>query len=232
MMPSSLRLIMPITVLCVSILAGCQKSADYSSTVAKSDDEEKAIADCSAMLPLKSGFSWTFETKVDQRTFTDVASVRGPIRVGGGDAILVETKRNGQLVLREAYHFANKKLELRAFSTSAKQWVVLDPPLTLLKDGAVLGDEYKWTGQLRIDGKSIDAHGLSRPSIREAVQTQSAGRFSGVRIDSGISAPLPNGDNIKYQTTRWLATGIGFIRREYLDQSARRQSNLVSFKMK
>jgi hypothetical protein len=60
----------------------------------------------------------------------------------------------------------------------------------------------------------------------------SAGRFSGVRIDSGISAPLPNGDHIKYQTTRWLATGIGFIRREYLDRDGRRQSNLISFKMK
>jgi hypothetical protein len=158
--------------------------------------------------------------------------VRGPTLVGGETAVLVETKRNGQLVLREAYRVTKGMLMLTAFSTSAKQWVVLDPPLPLVKDGSRLGDEYLWNGKLRIDGKSIDAHGLSRPSIREAVQTQSAGRFSGVRIDSGLAAPLQNGDQIKYQTTRWLATGIGFIRREYLDRTARRQSNLINFKMK
>jgi hypothetical protein len=144
----------------------------------------------------------------------------------------VETKRNGQLVLREGYRYAKGQLMLTAFSTSPKSWVVIDPPLILLKDGAMLGDEYKWRGRLRIDGKSIDAFGLSRPSLRESVQTMSAGRFSGIRIDSGLSAPLPNGDRIKYQTTRWVATGIGFIRREYLDRTARRQSNLISFKMK
>ena len=232
MISRSLRLMLPGMIVVISLLTGCQKSASYTSAVKPSNENDKPIVDCSVMLPLKTGFSWTFETKVDQRTFTDIATVRGPIRVGGGDANLVETRRNGQLVLREAYRCAKGTLQLTAFSTSAKQWVVLDPPLTLLKDGAQLGDEYKWSGQLRIDGKSIDASGLSRPSIREAVQTQSAGRFSGVRIDSGISAPLPNGDHIKYQTTRWLATGIGFIRREYLDRTARRQSNLISFKMK
>ena len=232
MISRSLRLIVPGIIALMSLLAGCQKSADYTSPVKPSNDDDKPIQDCSIMLPLKAGFSWTFETNIDQRTFTDVAAVRGPILVRGRSAILVETKRNGQLVLREAYSCTKGALLLTAFSTSAKQWVVVDPPLTLLKDGAHLGDEYKWSGQLRIDGKSIDASGLSRPSVREAVQTESAGRFSGVRIDSGISAPLPNGDHIKYQTTRWLATGIGFIRREYLDRTARRQSNLVNFKMK
>ena len=231
-MTRKLRIALPSVLLIGMCLSGCQKSADYTSTVKVATDDEKPIADCASLLPLKSGFSWTFETKVDQQTFTDVAFVRGQTRVGGQDAILVETKRNGQLVLREAYRVAKGMLTLTAFSTSAKQWVVLDPPLPLIKDGARLGDEYLWNGKLRIDGKSIDAHGLSRPSIREAVQTQSAGRFSGVRIDSGIAAPLPNGDQIKYQTTRWLATGIGFIRREYLDRTARRQSNLVNFKIK
>jgi hypothetical protein len=216
----------------VTIVAGCQKPSDDTSTVRPPVEDDKSVTDCSAMLPLKPGFSWTFATKVDQRTFTDVASVRGPLNIGGTTATLVETKRNGQLVLREGYRYAKGKLMLTAFSTSTKQWVVLDPPLVLLKDGAMLGDEYKWNGLLRIDGKSIDAHGLARPSLRESVQTVSAGRFSGIRIDSGLSAPLPNGDHIKYQTTRWVATGIGFIRREYLDRTARRQSNLISFKMK
>jgi len=228
----TIRVVLPTILLIGMSVAGCQKPADYTSSVKVTADDEKPIADCASLLPLKSGFSWTFETIVDQQTFTDIAIVRGPTRVGGQDAILVETKRNGQLVLREAYRVAKGMLTLTAFSTSSKQWVVLDPPLPLIKDGARLGDEYIWNGKLRIDGKSIDAHGLSRPSIREAVQTQSAGRFSGVRIDSGIAAPLPNGDQIKYQTTRWLATGIGFIRREYLDRTARRQSNLVNFKIK
>ncbi len=230
-MTRKLRIALPSILLIGICLSGCQKPADYTSTVKVTTDDEKPIADCASLLPLKSGFSWTFETKVDPQTFTDVAVVRGPTRVGGQDAILVETKRNGQLVLREAYRVAKGMLTLTAFSTSAKQWVVLDPPLPLVKDGARLGDEYLWNGKLRIDGKSIDARGLSRPSIREAVQTQSAGRFSGVRIDSGIAAPLPNGDQIKYETTRWLATGIVFIRREYLDRTARRQSNLVNFKI-
>jgi len=216
----------------VTISAGCQKSVDYTSSVKTSIEDAKAISDCSAMLPLRVGFSWTFATAVDQRTFTDIATVRGPINIGGSKATLVETKRNGQLVLREGYRYAQGQLMLTAFSTSQKSWVVIDPPLILLKDGATLGNEYKWNGHFRIDGKSIEASGLSRPSLRESVQTMSAGRFSGVRIDSGISAPLPNGDHIKYQTTRWLATGIGFIRREYLDRDGRRQSNLISFKMK
>jgi len=231
MTPSKLNLLLSMMAF-VIISAGCQKSADYTSPAKARIEDEPAVTDCSAMLPLKTGFSWTFSTVVDQRTFTDVASVRGPLNIGGTKATLVETKRNGQLVLREGYRYAKGKLMLTAFSTSTKQWVVLDPPLILLKDGAMLGDEYKWSGRLRIDGKSIDAHGLSRPSLKESVQTMSAGRFSGIRIDSGLSAPLPNGDRIKYQTTRWLATGIGFIRREYLDRTARRQSNLISFKMK
>lgn len=230
---SKARCCVPLMALFIGVsLAGCQKQPDYKSAIKVTNDDEKQIADSAALLPLKPGITWTFETKVEQQTFTDVAVVRGPTKVAGTDVTLVETKRNGQLVLREAYRVAKGMLTLNAFSTSAKQWVVLDPPLTLIKDGARLGDEYTWKGKLRIDGKSIDAHGLSRPSIREAVQTQSAGRFSGVRIDSGIAAPLPNGDQIKYQTTRWLATGIGFIRREYLDRTARRQSNLVNFKVK
>jgi hypothetical protein len=153
-----LRIVLPSILLIGMCLSGCQKPADYTSTVKVTTDDEKPIADCAS-----SGFSWTFETKVDQQTFTDVAVVRGPTRVGGQDAILVETKRNGQLVLREAYRVAKGMLTLTAFSTSAKQWVVLDPPLPLVKDGARLGDEYLWNGKLRIDGKSIDAHGLSRP---------------------------------------------------------------------
>jgi len=228
----TLRSVLASTLLVGMCLSGCQKPSEYTSSAKLSKDDDKQIADCASLLPLTSGFSWTFETMVDEKTFTDVAVVRGPTRVGSQDAVLVETKRNGQLVLREAYSVANGKLTLTAFSTSAKQWVVLDPPLPLVKNGAHLGDEYLWNGKLRIDGKSIDAHGLSRPSIREAVQTQSAGRFSGIRIDSGIAAPLPNGDQIKYQTTRWLATGIGFIRREYLDRTARRRSNLVKFRVR
>lgn len=226
------RIILPSVLLVGMFLSGCQKPSEYTSSIQAKTDDEKPIADIASLLPLRSGISWTFETKVDQQTFTDIAVVRGPTRAGGREAILVETKRNGQLVLREAYRLTSGMLTLTAFSTSAKQWVVLDPPFLLVKDSARLGDEYLWNGKLRIEGKSIDAHGLSRASIREAVQTQSAGRFSGVRIDSGIAAPLPNGDQIKYQTTRWLATGIGFIRREYLDRTARRQSNLVSFKIK
>lgn len=215
-----------------SLLVGCKKGSDEQGTVKSPPEAEQPIANSASYLPLSPGFSWTFETKVDQRTFTDVAVVRGRTTVGGLDAVLVETKRNGQLVLREAYRSSKGMVMLTAFSTSPKQWVMIDPPLPLLRDGAHLGDEYLWNGKLRTDGKSIDAHGLSRLSLREAVQTQSAGRFSGVRIDSGIAAPLPNGDHIKYQTTRWLATGIGFIRREYLDSAARRQSNLVNFKLK
>lgn len=226
------RIAFPVFMMALASLLGCQKQATYTSAVKPAIDDEKPIANCANFLPLTPGFSWTFETKVDLQTFSDIATVRGPIRIADQNATLVETKRNGVLVLREAYRADKGVLNLCAFSTSSKQWVIVDPPLPLLKDGAVLGDELKWTGRLRIDGKSIDANGVSRPSLRESVQTQSAGRFSGIRIDSGISAPLPNGDHIKYQTTRWLATGIGFIRREYLDQSARRQSNLVSFKVK
>ena len=100
----------------VTIVAGCQKPSDDTSTVRAPVEDDKSVTDCSAMLPLKPGFSWTFATKVDQRTFTDVASVRGPLNIGGTTATLVETKRNGQLVLREGYRYAKGKLMLTAFS--------------------------------------------------------------------------------------------------------------------
>ena len=149
-MTHTLRVVLSSIVFIGMCLSGCQKPADYKSTVKVTTDDEKPIADCASLLPLKSGFSWTFETKVDQQTFTDIAIVRGPTRVGGQDAILVETKRNGQLVLREAYRFVKGMVTLPAFSTSSKQWVVLDPPLPSLKDGALPGYVYFWNGTISL----------------------------------------------------------------------------------
>lgn len=222
----------PLRILWVLCSAGMLVSCSQTSSENQTDQQSNAvpITNVKSYLPLTKDFIWKFETAINGRPYEDIARVTGVKMFGSDRGVIIETTRGQILSLREAYQFKDNTLLLVAFSTSRNQWVTLKPPIPIIRENTPLGEELLWKGELQLNGKRLIAQGVSRTSAREPVQSRSAGRFTAIRVDTGITAELEQGDFVRYRTNRWLSPEVGFVKREYLDQSNMRESQLISFK--
>lgn len=218
-------------VLCsASILLSCSQPSTKDPSDQEKLSNPVSITNAKSYLPLTKGSIWKFETIINGQPYEDIARVTGVEMFGNDRSVIIETSRGKILSLREAYQFKNNTLLLVAFSTTSKQWVRIKPPIPIIRENTPLGEEMLWNGELQINGKRLTARGVSRTSAREPVQSRNAGRFTAIRVDTGITAELEQGDFVRYRTNRWLSPEVGFVKREYLDQSSMRESQLLSFK--
>jgi hypothetical protein len=184
-----------------------------------------------SLLPLKAGNNWSLTMSVLDRPITDKAgaappkpisitdtiTVLQPALVGQEPGMVLEMKRGTVPFRREVYREDKTGLYLLAFGQATKPLIQMSSAVPLVKYPMHLGDSHTWVGKINVQGEIFPARAVSRVTGKEPITTK-AGRFAETyRLDTIITLER-TGTNIQFPTIRWMAPGIGFIRRNYADK--------------
>lgn len=181
------------------------------------------------LLPLQKGAYWEMTSLSEKRKSQDVIKVMGPVREGSVSGIEVATFRASKKWRREIYTADKKGLALAAMQDETSGLMELSPPLPISRYPVREGDTLTWNGTLRLKKVLWPAKALSRISAYESVMTP-AGRFKTYRIDTMIVINHTRGD-ISFPSVRWLAPGIGFVRRGFAEKSKSAYSEVTNFRL-
>lgn len=185
------------------------------------------------LLSLKPGSTWDFESVVMQDDgavkVSEKVIVGGPRVVAGQAGVDVSIFRSGKLWRREVYQQDSKGLRLLAFGDATATLIEISPPLDLVNYPVKEGADVYWKGTLSIRGRKLPTAGYSRVSARENI-VSTAGRFAAYRLDSvfTVEGETPT----HFPAIRWLAPGIGFVRRGYADDGKPAVAQLKRFTVK
>jgi hypothetical protein len=183
------------------------------------------------LLPLKAGNNWSLTMSVLDRpiadksgatppkpiTITDTITVLQPALVGKESGMVLEMKRGTVPFRREVYREDKTGLYLLAFGQATKPLIQMSSAVPLVKYPLHVGDSHTWSGKINVQGEIFPARAVSRVTEKEPITTK-AGRFAETyRLDTIITLER-TGTNIQFPTIRWMAPGIGFIRRNYADK--------------
>jgi hypothetical protein len=210
----------------VPFLAGCQNDIrsggpdiKYLEVQAKSSLVGEAD---NPLLPLNKGAYWDMTAYYQDPNRNvpvitkDRYVVTGPITVGGITATEIQLQRNGGKWRRELYRVNGNVLELVGSQDENAELMQYAPPIPLLMYPAKEGNYQKWLGQFSMKGQMLPGQALSRITSTDYIKTP-AGIFKTLRIDTMIS--INQGDRvISFPSVRWLAPGIGFVRRSYAEK--------------
>jgi hypothetical protein len=203
------------------------KDMNYLSTAVPSKD---TVDGKTALLPLKQGNSWEFSVQGAEKPIAEQVVVTGPVTVRGQVGMRCEIRRAGRVWRQEIYRETPTGIELLAFGDASQNKIEIDPPLSLLRYPLKDGEEERWKGKLTVRGKVLRATGYSRISARENIVAP-AGRFVSYRIDTVLT--IPNATTpTHFPSIRWLASGIGFVRRGYADTGKPAVAELKRFSVK
>jgi hypothetical protein len=162
--------------------------------------------------------------------FNDRLVVTGPIDVDGISGIEVKILREGKPWRREIYRVSggkNQELQLVASQDENAALMRYQPPIPLLRYPATEGDYLKWEGHFQIGKTKYPARALSRISGREKLRTPAA-VFSTLRLDTMIDVTRDEG-SFQLPSVRWLAPGIGFVRRGFVENQNPAFSEVTRF---
>jgi hypothetical protein len=193
-------------------VGGGGKDIDYLTDKSSS---EGAVTD-GTLLPLKTGASWEFDAQGPSGKILERVVVGGPVTIGGVTGKRIDIFRNNKLWRREVYQEDKKALKLLAFGDGKGQLLELKPDFALTTYPAREGSEVHWKGTITIQGRTLPATGYSRISARENI-VSAAGRFAAYRFDSVLTINVGEKPT-HFPGIRWLAPGIGFVRRGYADE--------------
>ncbi len=193
------------------------------------DKGTPAGSDSAELLPLKTGNNWEFDATTEGGRVPEQVIVRGPEVVGGVSGIALDILRGGKLWRREVYQHDGKALRLLAFGDATSTRIVLSPPMALVALPVTEGGEVHWKGNLILKGQKLPTIGYSRVSARENI-VAGAGRFAAYRVDSVLT--IDGAKPTHFPAIRWLAPGIGFVRRGYADGGKPAVAELKRFTVK
>ena len=208
------------------------KDMKFLAAAPKSDGVAPPL---SAMLPLKAGNSWDFTISAAAKEGKEIrvkesVTVVGPVVIHGRQGMLLSISRGGRLWRQEVYRETPDTIELLAFGDSSTTRIELNPPLPLLHHPLKEGAETRWKGTLVLRGKTLPATGYSRISARESVVVP-AGRFISFRTDTVLTVSA-TAKPTHFPSIRWLASGIGFVKRGYADSGLPAVAELQRFAVK
>lgn len=200
------------------------------------------------VLPLTVGNSWEMLAVCAGEKSRERVVVTGPVNIGNVAGTQLDIYREGKKWRREIYRKVGNETQLVAMQDESSPLMVMDPPLPLFKEPMKEGDTTRWIGDykllpgLRPDGKDSGikqaqiwpSRGFSRVSGLETVVT-SAGRFKAFRIDSIVVANrFVNGKSqeIRFPMVRWVAPGVGLVRRGFADKGRPAFAELTKFDVK
>lgn len=203
------------------------KDMEYLTTAGPASESLEASV---ALLPLKQGNTWTFNVQSEAKPFAEQVVVTGPVTVLGRAGMHCNILRGGRIWRKEIYRETSQGADLLAFGDASSNRIELNPPMPLLRYPLKEGAEVRWEGILSIRGKRLQATGYSRVSARENVVVP-AGRFVSYRIDTVLT--IPSGAKAThFPSIRWLASGIGFVKRGYADTGKPAVAELARFSVK
>ena len=181
------------------------------------------------LLPLTPGNSWDFEVEADGIKGAERVVVGPPVTIGGLSAVPCEIQRGGKVWRREFYRQDASGIQLLAFGDGTPNRIEISPPVTLMRYPLKEGDELRWKGVLKVQGRALPATGFSRISAREKLVSP-AGRFVAYRLDTVLS--IASSKPTHFPAIRWLASNIGFVRRGYADGGKPSIAQLQRFSVK
>ncbi|MBC8104706.1 MAG: hypothetical protein H7Z41_19195 [Cytophagales bacterium] len=185
-----------------------------------------AVKTKAKLLPLAPGAAWQMaqigtstgpESRIEAQVVTRSAS----------NDYLIDFRRKGASWRREAYRETPSALLMTAMGEDSRPLMQLSPPVPLVRYPLREGDGVAWTGTFRFGDTTYPATGYSRISAIERVATP-LGRVPAYRVDTLISI-YQDGQMVKFPTMRWLAPGIGFVRRSFVDQGRPYYAELRKF---
>jgi hypothetical protein len=170
------------------------------------------------LLPLTTGAFWEMTTYVVSASspLQDRLVVTGPITVDGISSVEIKLFRGGKPWRREIYRETGHVLQLVATQDENSGLMRYQPPIPLLRYPATEGDYMAWDGKFVLGKDALPARALSRISGREKMKAP-AGVFKTLRLDTVIEVSRGDG-TIRFPSVRWLAPGIGFVRRAFAEK--------------
>jgi hypothetical protein len=183
------------------------------------------------LLPLTPGNRWQMRTVTRGKRFMDAITVAGPVRAGKTEAVALSMTREGKPWRREFYVPSPDGVYLAAMQDETSPLMVLDPPIPLARSPFQEGQAWQWRGTLTMNGKALPAAAFSRVSTRESVTT-SAGQFKTYRVDTIVKLDTGEGREVRFPSARWLAPGVGFVRRGFADKGKPAFSELLEFNVR
>lgn len=176
-----------------------------------------------ALLPLMPGAVWDMAgstmgpdgLRPDSASYT--VRVVGPAPpASGASGTLVEIERGGKVWRREIYQSGPASLSLQAAAEEDHPWMVFSPAIPLVRYPLTEGQSLLWSGSFRYNGQTFPATAFNRVSAIEPVVT-GQGTLLACRIDTQILVSMGDAAPLKFPTVRWLAPGVGFVRRGFMD---------------
>jgi len=225
---------LPLLLAMTALLCGCNDApravgpdiAWLDAPLKREVPEEKG----KTLLPLTPGAFWDMTTYVvsEGQKWDDRLVVTGPITVDCISGVEIKILRGGKPWRREIYRSVGRVLQLVATQDENSGLMRFQPPIPLLRYPATEGDYMAWDGQF-VTGKTpgFPAHALSRISGRETMKAPAA-VFKTMRLDTVIE--VSGGDSsLRFPSVRWLAPGIGFVRRAFVEKGNPTYSEVTRF---
>jgi hypothetical protein len=182
------------------------------------------------LLPLKPGNRWDMKAVCAGEVANDTYIVTRPLTVDGVSGLEVEQRRSGKRWRREIYRATKDTLYLVAMQDETSELMRYHDPIPVVRYPAHVGDGLTWKGEFLMGKEKMPARAFSRISGQDTLKT-AAGKFIAYRVDT-IIVVQRGGSEAKFPTVRWLAPGIGMVRRGYADKGRPAFAELTQFTLK
>jgi hypothetical protein len=219
--------------------------ASYLTTPLVSDDPDSKRKN---LIPLTPGNVWEMTARCAGETERERVVVGGLVNVEGVTGTQIDVFRKGKRWRREILRKVGDEIQIVALQDETSPLMVMNPPLPLLREPTKEGNTTEWVGDYKlIPGPRPDgvdsglkkteiwpSRAYSRISGLEPVTTP-AGKFKAFRVDTVVVANRVVGgraQEVRFPMVRWLAPGVGYVRRGFADKGRPAFAELTRFDVK
>ena len=200
-------------------------------TDAASQAPKDTLSPNSPLIPLQTGNFWQMKTARGDIYGKETMIVTGQTQNGWGQSgVGVEVQRNNKRFRYEIYRQDKKGLYLLAAKDETSDMMSYDPPIPLAPYPSKEGATLLWRGKVKIGKFVLPSAAISRFSTQETTKTD-VGMIHVFRIDTMVSINQ-NGRDVRFPSVRWLAPGIGFVRRGYAENNETAMSEVTKFNVR
>ncbi len=180
--------------------------------------------------PFTVGNTWTVETKVNDKSITQVLTVTKvtPGEAGASDAT-IEYKVGDNVVQTEIYRFDAKGIT--RVSSGASGGNTITPPIPVVQYPMVAGKKWSWKGTVKSGDQEMQATADFSTSGPELLKLAS-GEFQAMRVHSNLVVTQPGGEKAEFPNDYWFAPGVGMVQQSAKFGDIFVKGELTSYKVK
>lgn len=135
------------------------------------------------------------------------------------NGLIVDVTRNGRSWRTEAYRQRSGALHLLGVREPGKPWILLDPPLTLVRLPESAGDAIRWRGVLKAGQQRMAALGESRTEDPVALRMPDGSLREAWPLRTTIALADGTANVAAIQEVRWLVPGLGLVARDRIENN-------------